>query len=248
MISGDTLQWTLVGVGAYAIGSWIQGVTLRDPPFFKLTFGCPTFVLTLAGMCLTTIIGNSVQFWAAPYALRNLDMQAGAAGALLGAVVATGSLIGIIVGGVLTDRWKVRDERAPMWMTMIALLGSAPFTAVMFTTRDTTLFLGAFFMQALIAHVWSGGAAAFIQDMVLSRMRGAAAAGFSLVIILVSLAFGPYWVGRISTGTGSLSLGVFSIHILLPLAALALVLAARRMLRETEDGRVARARAAGEPD
>src|SRR5690606_32782035 len=99
------------------------------------------------------------------------------------------------MGGWLTDVWKRRDLRAPMWVALCCVLIDIPLAAVMFLTRDPTIFLAAFFVFAGVSHAWAGGAAAFVQDMVLQRMRGAASACFSLVIILITLAIGPYWVG-----------------------------------------------------
>jgi MFS family permease len=247
ILTGDRLQWALVAIGGYSIGSWIEGIRRRDLPFFRLTFGDRTYVLTLGGMAITTILAASVEFWGAPHAIRNLGMNAQEAGVWIGAIVSIGSIIGIVSGGIITDWWRRRDERAPMWMTLLAVLLTAPFSLLLFLTKDRTVFLVAFFFQALFSHIWSGGAGAFVQDMVLQRMRGAAIAGFSLVIIMTALTIGPYWVGRISTATGSLPLSIVSIHILLPVAVLLLVAAARQMRGTDDESRLRLARAAGEP-
>jgi len=243
----DWPQWIAVGIGAYSIGSWAQILRMRDRPMFALTLGCPTFLLALFGMAIIGCLNGIFHFWAAPHAIRTLGMSASAVGAAIGAATVVGSIIGIMAGGVITDWWKLRDPRAPFWMALIALLAQIPAVAIMFLTEDPTVFVAAFFIQVLICQCWAGGAAALAQDLVLPRMRGTGSACFSLIIIIITLAMGPYWSGKISTLSGSLTLGVLSGLALVPVSVVCLVIGAQRMRRETEEARWARARAHGEP-
>jgi len=93
---------------------------------------------------------------------------------------------------------------------------------------------------------WAGSFAALAQDLVLVRMRGAAAAIFALIIALTASGIGPYWTGKISTMTGSLTMGLYSLLSFVPAAFVLLLLAARRLSAETPERRQALARAAGE--
>jgi hypothetical protein len=86
-----------------------------------------------------------------------------------------------------------------------------------------------------------------VQDLVLPRMRGSSSACYSLVAIVISSGTGPYWAGKVSALTGSLTLGLLSLMPLAPFALLTLWLAARRLPFETSEARRARAAAAGEP-
>ena len=67
-----------------------------------------------------------------------------------------------------------------------------------------------------------GSTAAMVQDLVLPRMRGAAAAAYSLIAIVVGSGVGPYWAGKVSKVTGSLNAGLYSILILAPVSLLLL--------------------------
>jgi hypothetical protein len=60
-------------------------------------------------------------------------------------------------------------------------------------------------------------------------MRGTAASVFSLVTIVIAAGGGPYWVGKVSTLSGSLAHGMLSIQLLLPVATVLLFLTARRL-------------------
>ena len=94
--------------------------------------------------------------------------------------------------------------------------------------------------------MWGGGIAAMIQDLVLPRMRGAAAACYSLVAIVVGSGIGPYTAGKVSEITGSLGTGIMSILVLGPPALILLWIAAKRLKMETPERRLKLATDAGE--
>jgi MFS family permease len=245
-VFGDWLQWAAVGVGLYSVLTWAYVLKIRDRPLYSLTFGCPVFVLTMIGGALTACFSGTVLAWAAPYAIRELGASPGKAGLLLGLSTALSSGVSVVLGGVITDHWKRRDVRAPVWVALIGLLGSTPMLLLLLHASDLTTFVGALFVMSLFGAGWAGGFGALVQDLILPRMRATASAVFSLVIILFSAGVGPYWAGKISTLTGSLSAGLYSLLVLVPAAALVLLAAAARLRRETPETRRARARDAGE--
>jgi hypothetical protein len=69
----------------------------------------------------------------------------------------------------------------------------------------------------------------------------------ALVMVVISASAGPYWVGKISTLTGSLTYGLVSLQVLTPIALVLLIAAGLRLGFETPERRRARAEAAGEP-
>jgi MFS family permease len=246
-LTGDLAQWLATAIGIYAVVTWAHVQKLRDRPLFSLTFGCPTFLLAMIGSALIACIGGATSAWSAPYAIRTLGLSPMQTGLSLGLIHAGGSTVGVIAGGWLTDRWKQRDAGAPIWMATIALLGGLPSMLVMLTTKEVNVFLAASLVFALFTSSWGGAYAALMQDLVLPRMRGAAAAAFSLFSIVVASGAGPYWVGKISTVTGSLRTGMLSMQILLPFAMVLLVITALRLRGTTLQSRRTRAELFGEP-
>ncbi|KMS53628.1 hypothetical protein V474_22985 [Novosphingobium barchaimii LL02] len=85
-----------------------------------------------------------------------------------------------------------------------------------------------------------------MQDLVIERMRGAAAAIFSLIMMLTAAGLGPYWTGKISTITGSLATGIYALMVCIPIAFVLLLLAAARLRHETPERRRAMAASVGE--
>lgn len=246
-LTGDKAQWAAFGFGTYAVATWGQVQSLRDKPLYKLTFGDPTYLMAAGATALIACIGGAVSVWAAPYAMRTFDMTPTEVGLSLGLIHAGGGLVGVILGGWMTDIWRARDLRAPMGMGAVALAGIVPGIVLMLNTQDFGVFLVAKFFIGVFSALWSGATAALVQDLVLPRMRGAAAASYSLVAIVIASGIGPYWAGKVSVITGSLNAGLLSILLLAVPAAALLWGAARRLPRETSEARLAIAVAAGEP-
>ena len=247
-LTGDTAQWCAVAIGFYAIFTWGALQRINDKPLHALTFGCPTFVMAMLSSALIACIGGAVNVWAAPYAMRSFDYPPAQIGIALGLTAATSAAIGVIGGGWITDRWKLRDARAPLWIAMISMFGALPSEAVMLFAPTPRGFIIAYFVYGVFNAGWGGAFAALIQDLVLPRMRGTASAVFTLVTIVVAAGAGPYWAGKVSALTGSLRGGLLSVQLLLPFATVLLLMAASRLRKETPAGRRARAEAAGEPD
>jgi MFS family permease len=246
LLTGDWAQWIAVSIGVYCVATWAQVLKYSDAPLYTLTFGCPTFMFSMFGGALLTCFVGTVATWAVPYAMRTLHADAGHIGVTLGIAQLGAAVTSVVVGGFVTDWWKRRDPRAPLWIALIALFVPIPMLFALLSAKTLGGFVAAFCVLTLFSMSWAGSFAALVQDLVLVRMRGAAAAIFSLVMVLTSSGIGPYWTGKISTLTGSLSTGLYSLLVFVPAAATLLILAAARMRHETTEARYARARSAGE--
>jgi MFS family permease len=244
--TGDWAQWIAVDIGIYSVATWAQVLRHRDAPLYKLTFGCRTFMYSMFGGAFLTCFVGTISVWAVPYAMRTLHADAGHVGVALGIGQLGAAVTSVVVGGFVTDWWKRRDPRAPLWIALIALVVPIPMLFALLSAKTLMGFVAAFCVLTLFSMSWAGSFAALVQDLVLVRMRGTAAAIFSLVMVLTSSGIGPYWTGKISTLTGSLMTGLYSLLVFVPAAATLLLLAAARMRHETTEARYARARSAGE--
>jgi len=246
MAVGDAPQWIAIGLGAYAILTWSQVQQQNDRPLYALTFGCKTFLYGTISAALLACIGGAVQLWVAPYAMRTFDLSTSQIGVSIGTLHVVGAAIGVLLGGWLADKWKQVDRRAPAWLGMIAGLAGVPAIGIMLMTDNVTTFLCIFFIYSVLHSLSPGAFAALAQDLVTPRMRGAGASAFSLIAIVIGTGAGPYWAGKVSTLSGSLVVGLFSMQILVPIAVWLLWLTARRLPNETPARRQALAEAAGE--
>ena len=239
------LQWTAVGIGAYAVYSW--GSTLRrtDPPTYALILGTPAFLLTVLAYGLNAFLSYSVSFWASPYALRTFGVSESEVGWLVGSIGASAGFLGVIAGGWAADKLRARHPAGRLWVVIFGAIAPIPAVAIAFTTRDLTLFYAMLFPAQALSSCALGAAAATTQDLVLPRMRGTATASFFIGTTLIGLALGPYLAGRVSALTGDLATGVLSLLVTVPIALIAAIVAARLLPRSEASARE-RAAAAGE--
>jgi MFS family permease len=244
-LTHDAAQWIGVGIGLYAVASWLQMLRATDRPTFALLFGHRAIVFALLGFGATAFVGYSLIFWAVPYAMRTFGIRADTAGLMLGVPASFGAAAGILAGGFLSDGWKRRDSRGRLFVVMLASILPAPLVIAMLHATNARVIYLINPLLAFTASLWVGAAVATIQDCVLPRMRGTAGAIFLLAISMLGLALGPYSIGKVAVLTGSLRTGMMSSLGMMPVALLLLWVASRG-IEVAEESRGARARAAGE--
>lgn len=238
-------QWVAVGIGVYAVFSWASALKRRDPPTFALIVANPAFLAVVIAYGLNAFLAYTVSFWAAPYAIRVLGASPASAGFIIGGMGAAAGFLGVTLGGVVADRLRRNN---PAGRVLVIIFGAAvpPLAiATAFTTTNLWLFYAMLFPASVCASSALGAAAATTQDLVLPRMRGTATGTFLIGTTLLGLALGPYLAGRISSLSGSLSVGVVSLLATVSVT-LAAALLAYRLVPKAEASRQARARAAGE--
>jgi len=239
-------QWIAVGIGAYAVFSWASALRRRDPATFALIVATPAFLCTVVAYGMNAFISYAASFWAAPYALRVLGEAPATAGFLLGSLGALGGFMGVTGGGVIADRLRRTNPGGRLLVVVFGTVAPAPFLILAFTAATPLAFYPCIFIAQICGSCALGAAAATTQDLVLPRMRGTATGTFFIGTTLLGLAMGPYLAGRVSTLTGSLSIGMLSLLVTAPIT-LAAAVAAYRLVPAAEASREARARGAGEP-
>lgn len=239
-------QWSAWGLGVYAVFSWASALRERDPPAFALIVANPAFLAVLIAYGLNAFLSYSTSLWLAPYAERVLGEAKTTAGLIIGGSGALGGFLGTTLGGTIADRLRLRFAAGRVMVVLFGALAPLPCIITAFTTRNPMLFYAMVLPMTALGSCALGAAAATTQDLVLPRMRGTATATFLIGTTLMGLALGPYLAGRISSASGSLSVGVLSLLAAVPIAVGAALLALR-LVPHYEQQRAARAAAAGEP-
>lgn len=245
-LSGDQAQWLCMGFGIYAVASWMQMLYATDRPTYTLIFGTPAVLLALIGFGVIGYASYALFFWAPPYVMRTFGVGGDIVGLMLGVPGGLAAAAGCIVGGTLSDRWKRRDPRGRLFVSMLAVTLPIPLViAILNATEVTTIYL-LNPLERFASYLYIGSAAAMIQDCVLPRMRGTAGAVYLLALSLIGQALGPYCTGKVATLASSLRVGYASILVVMPIALVLLWLASRQ-IETAENTKVVRARVAGEP-
>jgi MFS family permease len=258
---GDWKQWSAIAVGAYAVTTWAQSLRLRDAASYQLIWGTPTFLLVVAAGGLISLSAYVFSYFSVQYAMPFFGFNAKQAGLLVGLPGAVFAAVGATIGGIGAD-WLVKRHASGrlIWALIVSTV-TVPFAFIAFNTTSQTVFLLNFCLMNLFGSMWLGGCAASIQDLVLPRMRGIAAATFFVGTTLIGLALGPYFAGMVAdmqipaaakaagpsadTLASALRIGILSSFWACPLAIICLLVAIRQfpaaIATKTE-----RARAMGE--
>lgn len=237
--TGSYLQWGCVSFGYYAVFSWASSLRSRDAATFSLIWASPAFIATVIGYGMVAFINYSAAAFAAVYAQEVLGISASQTGLWIGGTAALSGFLGVILGGRLSDALLKRYATGRIFVIAFGLIAPIPFVALAFTLSPSadgnSLWFFAFYSAVgnLLASSALGAAAATTQDLVLPRMRGTATATFFIGTTLIGLALGPYMAGYVSASTASLSIGVLSTFIAVPIGATALFIAYRRLPRAT---------------
>jgi MFS family permease len=254
--TSDWPQWIAWWTGIYAVFSWTQSLKRRDPATHKLLWGTPLVVMLTIAFGSISFMTYAVAFWIPPYVLRTfytgptdaaLIMQGFTAAeevsTIFGWSAAAASAIGVILGGIISDKLRQRRAAGRLYVNMAAIILPAPAVFYLFTTKDLASFYIVAPYVGLCSALWVGAAIATLQDVVLPRMRGTAGATYVLGTSLVGLALGPYTAGKVAAVTGSLATGVFSLYVVPPFTLAALWIASRRIgeLEATREERAATA-------
>ncbi|MCG8592517.1 MAG: MFS transporter [Proteobacteria bacterium] len=246
-LTTDWAQWLALGVGLYAAGCWVQTLRLRDPATAALVFETPSLRYAAIGFAFLSFTGYGLGYWTVPFFLRVHNVSESEAGLVLGGIAALGGWLGVTLGGVAADFMRQRSPTGRLKVGLATALLPVPFGYWLYTTADTTTAYWVNLPVSILTSMWIGAGASTMQDLVLPRMRASTSAFYLLVLTFIGLALGPYTIGRLSDGLGSLRLALllgFTANVF----AMVFLFAAVRHLETDEATLRERARAAGEPD
>ena len=252
--TGSVAQWATLGVGLYAVGSWVQALALRDRSMFIMLFGTNSFVYSVFGFGTIAFVGYGFSLWVPPYFFRAHAISPAEAGTVLGLSAAIGGWFGVTTGGVLTDMLKSKTARAPLVIARVSIAMSCIFAFGLLIVENLVLAYAFNFLLQISASLWPGASAAAVNDLVMPRMRAVASALYLLIVTFFGLALGPFVIGHISdsfSATGippaeALRNAMLS-SLLVCLLAFVLISIAARHIETDLQTRLNRARALGEP-
>lgn len=250
---GSAAQWWSLALGAYCVVSWAHALSLRDHPTFALIFKSKTMVIAMIGFGLIAFRTYGIGFWLPPFFIRVHGVDAGEVGLIVGLATAISGWIGVTGGGIISDWWRRKSPRARLYCGLVSAFGSLPLALFILTTENTNAAYVAVYIDVVFSSAWIGSAVALANELVLPRMRATASSFYILLVTFIGLAMGPYAIGRLSvafeqggeTSAVALKNGMLLALSATVLAAVCFVMASF-FVRNEEEGRLARARAAGE--
>ncbi len=252
-LTGSVAQWVALGIGVYMSVSWVQNLRIHDYVAFSMIFRCKTMLCIAVAFPCIIFVGEGIGFWAAPYIIRAHNFELSKIGLFIGTAVAIGGLIGVTIGGRVSDYLRKNHVNARLYVTMASLVLFVPPLIIFLNTNSTyVLYISTFFV-CIFMSMRLGPFSATINDLLLPRMRATGIAFIYLISAITGSALGPYSIGLATdyiVAGGSNSADALRYAMLLSLIVLAIsavfLIFAMRYLPSDEASRNERARAAGE--
>lgn len=115
----------------------------------KNLFGQGSFILALAYWGLLGIVGWMIGGWLPTYYHEHFNLSQSIAGLYATGYVYPASLLGVLLGGFIADRWSRKNSRARILVPAIGLCIAAPGIILASTTTVVAIAISGFILYAL---------------------------------------------------------------------------------------------------
>lgn len=202
---------------------------LRDrPTFWIMSFGFALSMFTTYGA------GNFIP----SYLIRSHEMTVTQVGISLALIAGFSGMIGIYLGGVITDRMILRDKRWYLWTPALAMVIAGPFAVTLYLSDNTPLALICLFIGNMLNSTAIGPAIAVAHGVVPPSMRALVSSILFFIMNLIGMGIGPVYTGWISDlleprfGDDSLRYAMLSVLLITSLSVVLLYVASRYLRRD----------------
>lgn len=179
----------------------------------------PSYRQLLAAFSLHSLAYTAGSMWNPAFLARVHGLQPREIGALLALGSASFSALGVLAGGVATDRLALRDRRWLLAAPGLASLVAAPLTLAFLFASSRELAIAGLASSAFLAGFGIPGMHAATQALAKPSTRATAAALNLLLLTLIGAGLGPTLVG-VANDLLAESLGAGAVRWSLALAAL----------------------------
>ncbi|RYE21660.1 MAG: MFS transporter [Sphingobacteriales bacterium] len=174
------------------------------PAAFKHLFSIRSFYFLLIYFTVLGMVNWLVNGWLPTFLKEHFSLDLGAAGISATGYIQVGSFIGVVLGGLLADRWVTKNQRGRLFVLIIGFTIGAPFLFLMASTSV--------FWIAIVAMVVFGMARGFNDSNLMPVLRQVAdtryiATGYGFLNLLSTIIGGAmvYVGGALKDADVSLS-------------------------------------------
>jgi predicted MFS family arabinose efflux permease len=167
------------------------------PVFGMLARKRSFWLLSLGGAAGSTA-GYGIAFWLPSLMMRSFGLDLAETGRFVGALLLSGGVAGILLGGVIADRWGRRTRSAYALVPAIAYVAGVPLMAAAMLSGSWGAAFALFVVPQALVYAWPGPLLTAVQQLVPGAMRSTASACFLLINNLIGLGLGSWLVGALS--------------------------------------------------
>ena len=157
------------------------------------------FLPIFLGFSGFAVNGYAFQVWGPAYFMRLHHLTAGQVGLLFAVGYGVGGTVGILVGGLWSDRLVRKGQaHAPIKVSLWAAWLQAPPFIVAYLAPDAGIAMLFFALGMFAASLVGGLQAAMVQSLTPSRMRGLLAALYATTVTIMGLGVAPTLTALVS--------------------------------------------------
>jgi sugar phosphate permease len=160
------------------------------------------------GYVFYTFAMGAFSFWGPAFLNRVHGMDLADASLFLGPTLVVGGIIGTLIGGYFSNKWRQKSPSGYAKLLVISVLCAIPFSFVSFMTENTMLSMICIAISLIFLFQSTGPINTVIVESVSPTMRASAMA----ICIFMIHAFGDLWspelVGHVSDHFSNLRIGM----------------------------------------
>jgi MFS family permease len=197
----------------------------------------PGFIALLAGYGFLVFNTLGITQWLPAFYERSFGLTRVTIGGMLALGQGIGSILGLLVGGFVSDRGGRLHSKWPPAQMILAVALALPAQMASFVVRDVALSMSLGFIAILVAMMGMAPAFALVQNITPPRARATAAAMSLAMAAIIGSGGGPLAAGAISDllhetqGDASLRLALVTAGGFGGITAVILLIAAMQRLR-----------------
>lgn len=215
----------------------------RQAPSLKSVFQTiaskPSFWFLSLGAGTASLAGYGLAFWIPSFLARSYGLELADRSLIYAAILLGGGSAGIWLGGVAGDRFGNGHPRGYALVPAIAFAITFPAYLLAFSSQSLIATAMLFLIPTALGLTWLGPVVTAVTRLVPMNMRATAAALFLFINNLIGLGAGTAVIGALSDaltdryGGEALRYSAMTVTFLYVLAALLMLLAAKRLKNDT---------------
>ena len=164
----------------------------------KVILAIPTLRFALAGVGSLLFTAQAVGAWLAPFHDRYSGLSQGESTSAVAALLVTGGIPGLLLGGKVADRYATRIRGARVVIPAYCIAIGVTFFALSYVPMPFPLswaleLIGMFTIWLAIPALRAG-----VADAVPAHLRGAGFGAFNIVSVILGAAAAPFVVGQLA--------------------------------------------------
>lgn len=155
-----------------------------------------SYTYSVFGMAAYTFAIGGMLVWVPNYLFETRGIEQARAGMSLGVVTLLAAVLGMSVGGWVSDKLAVKKPQALFLVPGLAMLGSIPFVLLGLLATNEPLIYAAIFAAETLMFINTGPCNAIIANVVQPNMRAAAYAVAIFAVHFLGDIWSPYLIGK----------------------------------------------------